>query len=253
MVSFYDIVQAYFTQMTGRFVMFSGRDMALLQRWRSQGATPASVCRGIREAVLHMTKEPPRSIYNCRKFIEPHVERARQLLLEQEGGADAAQPLPELGLKTQVAQVSAGQVSAKAAPLPGAPQAAAQRLSVRLSVLRGALSVLEQAGRRCEDEAVRALYREMWYRVRALDMQGASVMSVEAQYEQLLRLEEELAEGYYAALSLAEQRQIDDRLSAEEAEQPLGLRMSPEAWSRHRAARKNRVLMRHYGMVSLLD
>jgi len=77
--------------------------------------------------------------------------------------------------------------------------------------------------------------------------------SVEAQYEQLLRLEGELAESYYAALGLAEQRQIDERLGQEEAELGLSVRMSPDAWSRHRVARKNRVLARDYGMISLLN
>lgn len=231
MVSFYDIIQAYFTQMTGRFVMFSGRDMALLHRWRQQGATPASVCRGIREAVLHMTKEPPRSIYNCRVFIEPHVERARQRLID-DGQAEAQEDADE-------------------APSHALPQARREPMASRSGVLRGALSVLEAAGRQCQDEAVRALYREMWYRVRSLHERELTA-SVEAQYEQLLRLEEELAESYYAALGLAEQRQIDELLGQEEAELGLSVRMSPDAWSRHRTARKNRVLARDYGMISLL-
>lgn len=237
MVSFYDIIQAYFTQMTGRFVMFSGRDMALLHRWRQQGATPASICRGIREAVLHMTKEPPRSIYNCRVFIEPHVERARQRLID-DGALDSAQELSELEAMSS-------------APSQRAELARREPSTSRSGVLRGALSVLEAAGRQCQDEAVRALYREMWYRVRSLHEREV-LASVEAQYEQLLRLEEELAESYYAALGLAEQRQIDDLLGQEEAELGLSVRMSPDAWSRHRIARKNRVLARDYGMISLL-
>lgn len=236
MVSFYDIIQAYFTQMTGRFVMFSGRDMALLHRWRQQGATPASVCRGIREAVLHMTKEPPRSIYNCRVFIEPHVERARQRLIDD--GQDQEGEDEDDTLNHAMHQ-------------PRAEQARREPVASRSGVLRGALSVLEAAGRQCQDEAVRALYREMWYRVRSLHERELTA-SVEAQYEQLLRLEEELAESYYAALGLAEQRQIDELLGQEEAELGLSVRMSPDAWSRHRTARKNRVLARDYGMISLL-
>ncbi|MEM1350028.1 MAG: hypothetical protein AAGI01_15815, partial [Myxococcota bacterium] len=90
MMGFFDIIQAYFMHATGRFVLFSGRDVALLEAWRKQGATPASICRGIREAMLALDgADPPRSVYNCRKFIAPHIAKARERVA---GGAGAHGP-----------------------------------------------------------------------------------------------------------------------------------------------------------------
>ncbi len=131
-MGFYDIVQAYFVQATGRFVMFSGRDVALLHSWKEQGATAAAVCRGIRDAVRQLDREdPPRSVYNIRKFILPYIERTAKRAV----GAPA--------------QVFARQS-------PSTPRECA-------------LAELERAGKSCADERRRSLYRDAWHRVRELD------------------------------------------------------------------------------------
>lgn len=224
MVGFFDIIQAYFTQVTGRFIMFSGRDMELLRAWRMQGASPAVVCRGIREAVLFTQEadgQPPRNIWACRKFILPHVERLGLKSLDPDG-----RPAEPAG--------------------PAGPAAPTRHQTN--AVLRQALSALEGAGHSCEDGALRALYREMWYRLESSIKHDAAV---DAQYEQLLRLEDELTQGYFSALSLEEQARIDKRL--DEQDRNTGMRMSPEAWARHRIARRHRVLVQHYGLVKLID
>lgn len=229
MVGFFDIIQAYFTQITGRFVMFSGRDIELLRAWRMQGATPACICRGIREAVLNMQEgEPPRSIYNCRKFILPHVERAGLLALDHAARQRPVAPTLTSSLKEA--------------------RRAEQARPEKNAVLRQALHTLEDAGAQCQDDVTRAIYREMWYRIKGLSERPTSV---EYQYDHLLHLEEALTESYFSALSLDEQKQIDERL--DEQDKTLRVRMSPEAWRSHRLARRNRVLVREYGMVKLLD
>ncbi len=129
-MGFYDIVQAYFVQATGRFVMFSGRDVALLQSWKEQGVTAAAVCRGIRDAVRQLDRDdPPRSVYNCRKFIKPYIERT-------------------------------------AARAVGASARSFARQSS--SPRDYALAELERAGRTCSEERRRSLYRDAWHRVRDL-------------------------------------------------------------------------------------
>lgn len=221
MVGFFDIIQAYFTQVTGRFIMFSGRDMELLRAWRVQGASPAVVCRGIREAVLFTQEadgQPPRNIWACRKFILPHVERLGLIAIDPD-------------------------TRGVAAALPKAPSRHQTN-----AVLRQALSALEGAGHHCEDGALRALYREMWYRLESSIKHDSAI---DAQYEQLLRLEDDLTQGYFSALSMEEQRRIDKHL--DEQDRDTSMRMSPEAWSRHRTARRHRVLVQQYGLVKLID
>ena len=243
MVGFFDIIQAYFTQITGRFVMFSGRDMELLRTWRTQGASPACICRGIREAVLNMQEDqPPRSIYNCRKFIIPHVERAGLLALDH---AARQQAKPKFAPARKAEQQAAS--SPRKPPHMVEPVEVTSRRQTN-AVLRQALHALERAGAQCEDESTRAIYREMWYRIRALT---AKETSVEYQYDHLLHLEEALTESYFSALSLDEQKRIDAHL--DELDKSLPVRMSPEAWRRHRISRRQRVLVQEYGLIKLIE
>jgi hypothetical protein len=207
-MGFYDIVQAYFVQATGRFVMFSGRDVALLQSWKAQGATAAAVCRGIRDAVRQLDRDdPPRSVYNCRKFIKPYIERA----------------------------------SARAV---GAPTRAFARRSA--SPRDHALAELERAGRACDEERRRALYRDAWYRVHDL----GDVEDIELVYAALLGLEEWLSERTFEGLPEATRAAIDARIDREAV--TLDARMSERAWELHRVARRRQILGREHDLVTLL-
>ena len=225
MFGFFDIVQAYFTQITGRFIMFSARDVALLEQWRDQGASAAGICRGVRDAVLQMgERDPPRSLYNCREYIEPYVERAR-----------SRATLSERSIDLPYAQAArSGRVSARPAPCP----------------LRRALAHLERAGG-SEDvpDEVRALYRATWYRIKALLDQG---IAREDQFAHLLEIEEQLVGRYIErALDGATRRQFEARIESEA--RALGATMSVDAWERHTGARRRQLLVREYGMISLID
>jgi len=176
MVGFFDIIQAYFTKLTGRFIMFSGRDLVLLQEWKGQGASAAAICRGIRDAVINMHEQkPPRDLYNCRAWIEPHVERARARIVQ-----DPVAKLREAGLVEQ-------------------------------SVTQRAMSNLERVGGACKNPKVRELYRTAWYQVRDLEREGR----VDEQYSKLLVLEEHLADAYFSTLSDEVRRQLDRRIEDE--------------------------------------
>lgn len=235
MIGFFDIIQAYFTKITGRFVMFSARDMALLEQWRGEGASAVVICRGIRDAVLHMDQsKPPRDLYNCRDFIAPHVARARARAVawrEDEVLAEVGR-LPSLSL--------------------GMEASAAQGLRVRrqpqeASVALRALRSIEVAGMRCDRAEIRELYRQAWYRIREV----ASSSSVEEQYGALLELEEGLADAYFGVLPQVERERLERRLVDEVS--ALGMRMSEEAWLCHKSARRRFLMVHEYGLVSLLD
>ncbi len=218
MVTYFDIIQAYFTQLTGRFVMFSGRDMALLEGWRRQGASAAQICRGIRDAVRQMDEaQPPRSLYNCRAFIEPYIERARTRLMDTSQAPDAPS-----------ANTPSGDPALE-------------------SLITRAQRALERAGASCELEVTRAAYRQAWHGVRAISPRDP----VEVQVERLMALEEALAEAFYLALDERARGEVDAHAQREEAAR--GLCMSAEAWQRHVVARRRRALVRGFGMVSLLD
>ncbi len=233
-IGFFDIIQAYFTKLTGRFMMFSGRDMDLLERWRGQGATAVAICRGIRDAVMHMDqRDPPRDLYNCRDFIEPYVERARARSGElSEFSSEAIFGVASLSDKPLVAPHGASSTTINRKPL---------------NVAQRALIRIERAGQRCEQAEVRALYREVWYGVK----DATKRVSVEEQYGALLELEERLADAYFEVLSGGHKAQIERRLVDEVNRH--GLRMSEEAWACHKAARRRYLMVREYGLVSLLD
>lgn len=234
MIGFFDIIQAYFTKLTGRFMMFSGRDMDLLEQWRAQGATAVAICRGIRDAVMHMDqRKPPRDLYNCRDFIEPYVARARMRSGE----------LSEFSSEAIFGVASLSDVPLK--PAPGASLSGSRRKP--LNPAQRALLRVECAGQRCERAEVRALYREVWYGVK----DATKHVSVEEQYGALLELEELLADAYFEALSGGNRAQIERRLVEEV--HSMGLRMSEEAWVCHKSARRRFLMVREYGLVSLLD
>lgn len=237
MIGFFDIIQAYFTKLTGRFVMFSGRDMALLEGWRARGATAVAICRGIRDAVMHMDQsQPPRDLYNCRDFIEPYVERARA-----RGGE----------VSEFSSEASFGVASLSDRPLIG--RAVEERAAMgggrrqQRGVALRALQKIERAGQQCERGEIRALYREAWYCVRDAALRD----DVEEQYGVLLELEERLADAYFETLSGVMRERLERQLVEEVSS--MGLRMSEEAWACHKEARRRYLMIKEYGLVSLLD
>lgn len=220
MMGFFDIIQAYFTQITGRFMMFSGRDVSLLYGWRQQGVSAASVCRGIRDAVRTFDRDdPPRSVYNCRKFIEPYIKRARSRVL-----ADAPQ--------ASEAQGSGGRVG--------------MRERDDDNVALQALRVLERAGSACEDMERRALYRRVWYEIRSL----VDLHTIDEQYAGLLHAEERLSDGAFELLTEDEQESLREKV-LEEA-RSMNMRMSEDEWGRHAIARRRHLMVREHDVVSLL-
>jgi hypothetical protein len=236
MVGFHDIVQAYFTQVTGRLVMFSGRDIALMQQWRAQGATAACICCGIRDAVLSMEEgaDPPRSLYNCKAYVEPYVFRATERMV---GGAGEGEVVVQAILP-------------EPAPEPDREQnQERERYALHVKRLMAhALKSVERAGHRVKEESLRRLYREVWHKLRA--MQKVDVAQQPQVLAELELLDEALAERWYGALSEAERAEVDAQVMHDG--HAMSRRLSPEAWQRWTGMRRRHVLAQR-GLVSLLD
>lgn len=174
-MGFFDTIQIYFMELTGRAIMFSGRDLELLSRWRAEGASAAVVCRGLRDAVEAMgEKELPRDIYNCRKYIEPQVQMAREKAV---GGHDAS----DSGAEADAEE----------------------------GVFAGVLRNLVEAGRRAEGESVKELYRDAYRRVRALKDASAEA------FDELARVERALVDGFFERLEAGERARIEERIVQE--------------------------------------
>ncbi len=211
-MGFYDTIQVYFMELTGRAIMFSGRDLELLSRWRDEGASAAVVCRGLREAVEALgEKELPRDIYNCRKFIEPQVAMARSKAV----GANES------------SEISGEDVGDEDDGIFG-----------------GVLRNIAEAGQAAEAESVKELYRDAYRRVRALEVDCGFGT---AAFEALAQVERSLADGFFERLEAGERARIEERI-AEESGGLVG-QMSAEAREEHLRARRRLMLVREYGLV----
>jgi hypothetical protein len=210
-MGFYDAVQLFFMELTGRAIMFSGRDLELLSQWRAEGATVAVICKGIEEAVRAMDpSDPPRNIYGCRQYISPLVEQARKKAAGRHGAASRKD----------------GE--------DGEPP--------ERSVVAHALAAVEQAGKQAGREEIRRVYRDVWRRLKAVrDDDGEA-------FEAVAAVEQALAEGYFAALAESERAAIEARMAAEIAGLSV---LSEEARHDHVLARRRLLLIRDYGMATL--
>lgn len=221
-LGFFDTVQVFFTQVTGRGVMLGGRDIEYLDRLQRQGVGARMICRAIAEAVEQMPDDdPPRSVFACRPWIDSHLEQAR------EKGAGAHQDEPD----EEPARAGS---SVKSEP------------TVRQPLLEEALESIESAGKDARSKAIRQVYRDAWRQVRELMDEEVS-----NPFEELAAIEDALVAAYFEALPDDERERIEATLEAENA--PHLQRMTEDARRRHLRARKRKALMASYGLVSLLD
>jgi hypothetical protein len=216
-LGYLDTIQVFFVELTQRSIMFSGRDLKLLEEWRERGATARDVCRGLQDAATAMpSDDPPRNIWSCRKWVEPHVERARSRGAggHPDAGNDETAEDPED--------------------------------STSDGLVEEALGRIERAGRRAEDEAVRQVYRRVWRRVRGLVESDDT-----APFEELASIEEDLVEAYFETLDDARRAEIERRIK-QEAGAHLD-RMTEKARGEHMTAQKRRILIDEEGMAPLLE
>ncbi|MFW5967289.1 MAG: hypothetical protein ACOCV2_07210 [Persicimonas sp.] len=218
---YFDTIQMYFLEATGRGIMFGGRDLELLSRWRDEGASASIVCRGIERAIESMPDDdPPRDVYACRAWVEAELESAR----ERSAGArtdESASPRSEENHPRQPA--------------------------IQTSIFEEALANVERAGKACDDESRRRVYREAWRELNDLVEGGA----VDDPFAELAAIEDALVDGYLRALDRAERERIEEAI-ADKNRADLAI-MSPEARREHLAARRRRLLIEEYDMVPLIE
>jgi hypothetical protein len=86
---YFETVQAYFLELTGKGLVLSSRDIEALSAWQAQGATAATICKGIERAVAAKASKP-RDIWACRAWIEPLVEISRARAVESPASEDSS-------------------------------------------------------------------------------------------------------------------------------------------------------------------
>lgn len=242
---FFDTIQVFFLETTGRGVMFSGRDMELLCRWRDQGATAAVICRGIKEAALSMSEdEPPRGVRSCQGWIEREIEGAR----ERASGGRGAEATADSVVEDSLGEASIVEDAVVEETIAKKPTAE-KRLAANPheSLLKNALERIEAAGQACDQDAPRAAYRDAWRATRALLERD----ELRDPYGELASIEDALADGYFRALDRHQQQEIADAIAAQNS---AGLAlMSPAARREHLAARRRSLLVREHGLPRLLE
>lgn len=225
---YFETIQLYFTELTRRSMFLSGRDLELLDDWRDRGASASAICKGLRDAVEAMPDDdPPRDVYACRRYIEPYVERAA----ERSVGGHGGEASPESG------GGSGGEP----------PRTASGATTGSQDLVERALERIERAGRRTDDPDLTQLYRDAWRAVREL----FGTDDVGERFEELAAVEEALVENYLRVLDREERERIEERIA--EGDEALLERMSPDARRQHLRARRRKVLMREYDLISLID
>lgn len=123
---FFESVQAYFLDRTGRGLMLSSRDIELVMAWRSDGATVALVCRAIDEATERLAKTP-RDLYALRRFVD---ERLRESAPAAPLFVEAPRPTsePTAPWDDAHAMVSSALTTSDRPEVVGALQLVAQRI-----------------------------------------------------------------------------------------------------------------------------
>ncbi|MEZ4458675.1 MAG: hypothetical protein R3E66_02895 [bacterium] len=91
---YFETIQAFFLEMTGKGLVLSSRDVEALIKWRDEGATAATICKGI-ERAIEARAEKPRDIWACRKWIEPLVAVARSHAAGSHDPDDAVDESPQ--------------------------------------------------------------------------------------------------------------------------------------------------------------
>ena len=214
---FFEAVQVYFTEATGRVALFGARDRSLLQQWSDEERPARVVCRGIREAVKSYGRDdPPRSLAQCEPFVDDEWEQYR----ERNVGAHDAED-------------SRG--SDESTDRGGDDEQG--ELYVRVQ------RAIERAGRCAEQERWRRAYRRAW---RKLNEYAEAF-----DFQQLQVLDEAMVEAYLDALDEQERQLLEEQLAGVDSGLLQG--MSPSARRQHLHAKRKRELIDRYGLLDLFE
>lgn len=228
---FFETVQVFFMEVTGRGALFSAQDQSLLERWFAEGRSAQLICRGIQEAVAARGEDepPPRSLQVCEVFVDREWERNKeqQVGRHQDSGIVQIERVP----------------SPESGPARAVQESAAEVLEED-DLYTQAARAIERAGVAAEDERWREAYRQGWRALKRLN-QGEGGFSL----EEIQALDEALVDAYFAALYQEEQQALEEELTIVD---PMLHQMSPAAQREHLRARRKRVLVRRFGLLDLI-
>jgi hypothetical protein len=220
---FFEAVQVYFTEITGRMALFGARDQELLEQWKAEGRSAQVVCRGIQQAVAAKGDDapPPRSLYQCRGFVDREWEVVQTNTVGRHEEVGAA---PEEKTHQDSAEVS--------------PESEGLYAQAR--------EVIEQAGKGTEQERWRNAYRQA---LRKLDRLREE--REDFSFAELQAVDAALVEAYLEALDNEERRLIEESVASNSAGLARG--MSPQARREHLLVQQKRALVERFGLLDLME
>lgn len=212
--AFFDTVQDYFLERTGRGLVLSSRDLELLLGWRNHGASSAVVCQGIDEAVSSLNKGP-RDLHACKAYIEPKIR----------SGVGPVRRSPRTRTHADRA----------AEPVKNADHQLWSTAMVRL----------DQAA----STAVRSELKTTYARARGR-LQEAKAASADP-YATLFEIEDWIVDAAFESLPEDERRLIDVEVDSKHGAR-LGM-MSSDTRSNTVRATRREILDERFGLVGLVD
>ncbi len=220
---FFEAVQVYFTEITGRMALFGARDQELLEQWKAEGRSAQVVCRGIQQAVAAKGDDgpPPRSLYQCRGFVDQEWELVQTNTVGRHEEIRAADEERE------------HEERAEESPEP-------------VGLYAQARQVIEQAGKGTGQDRWRNAYRKGW---RALDRLREE--RDDFSFAELQAVDAALVEAYLDALDDEERRLLEESVASASAGLARG--MSPQAKRDHLLVQQKRALVERYGLLDLME
>ncbi len=222
---FSEAVQVYFTEATGKMMVFGARDRDLLNQWREQGRPARLVCRGIRKAVESYGRDdPPRRLAQCEPFVDDLWEQFQQRDVGAHNRPQSDTDSDEAGDEPGVSTTDQKQ-----------PSGLYQRVR----------RAIERAGKSADEERWRQAYRRAW---RELDEEATAD---QFSFQQLEAVDEALVDAYLDALDDEERRIVEEALGSTSS--GLLKQMSPAAKRQHMLMKRKRALVEQFGLVDLFD
>lgn len=235
---YYDAIQVFFTEATGRVALFNARDQELLSRWNQEGRSAQLICRGIREAVLAMREEsPPRSLRDCERYIDQEWEASKERTV-------GVSPGSSLGRNVRRMEHQGGKSLRSA--VPGSDSSVSDSTKSADSLSDGVAAALQEGGKKEAAEHLKEAYRLVWKEMRLLQERGRSLQIEDVEY-----LDRLLVEHFFGRLEEDEQKEIDRSIDA--ASQGLLRAMSPRAREEHMLARRKKWLKENRSLLDLVE
>lgn len=224
---FYEAVQVYFTEVTGRMALFGARDRALLDQWNERGMPAQVVCRGIRDAVTQDSDGAPRSLVQCEMFVDRRWEKIqkRRVGSHESGGGESDETTASGGESSDGKEKSTGGGG-------------------------GLFEAVHRALKRAEEDVDQPRWCSAY-------RQGQSALEKVGQDDSPLTIDDieaidrALVEAYLAALKEEERRAIEESIAEESTE--IVRTMSPSAKREHLWMRRKRTIVERFGLVDVLD